>query len=409
VSNLTSQPVVSSAATVTSAGRYCWRGDFDSNTTGLPDATDASEGECFVVNPVMPQIPTQASPDVTVGNPISDTAFLTGTASQPGSPIINGALGAAAGGSITFRLYGPNDATCSGAAVFTSSPVGVAGDGPYSSGDFTPTAAGTYRWVATYTGNAPNTLGVNGVCNAANENVVVNPRQPSIVTVATAPPPNGAPLGTTINDTATLTGTSTRPDGSPAGGTITFTLYGPVATNTPTCTTLVGTSVVNVNGDGNYVASTGTITGTLTPTAAGFYFWRAVYSGDLPNTLGVSGQCGDPSETSLLIRTTITTAQTFTIQDSATISASGGGNLAGSVRFRLYQASNCSGATLVDQTVAVAGASPQTVSTTPASITTSKPVLSWLVEFTSTNPAQPNQTSACNTENASLSITNGQQ
>jgi hypothetical protein len=409
VSNLTPQPILSSPATLTSAGRYCWRGEFDSATTGLPDAADASEGECFVVNPVLPSIPTQASPDVLVGNPISDTTFLTGTASQPGSPIINGPLGAPAAGLITFQLFGPNDATCSGTPVFTSAPVPVAGDGPYTSGNFIPTEAGTYRWVASYSGNAPNTLGLNGVCNAANENVVVSPKQPSIATVATAPPPNGAPLGTTINDTATLSGTSTRPDGSPAGGTITFTLYGPVATNTPTCTVVVGTSVVGVSGDGNYVASTGTITGTLTPTAPGFYFWIAVYSGDLPNTLGVSGQCGDPNETSLLIRTTITTAQTFTIQDSATISATGGGDLAGGVRFRLFQTSNCTGGTLVDQTVPVAGASPQIVSTTPVSITTSQPVLSWLVEFTSTNPAQGSQTSACNTENASLSITNGPQ
>ena len=410
VNQSTTMPVLSAAATLTSAGRYCWRGEFDSTTSGLPDAVDASAGECFVVNPVQPSIPTTASPDVTLGNPVSDSATLTGTASAPGTPIINGAAGAPAGGSITFRLFGPNDANCTGTAVYTNT-VPVSGNGVYGSGNFTPTTAGTYRWTAAYTGDLPNTLAATGLCNAANENVVVNPVQPAIVTVATAAPPNGAALGTALNDTATLSGAA-----SGAGGSITFLLHGPVATNTPTCTgTTVGTgnviarSVVNVSGNGSYTASTGTITGTLTPTAPGYYFWVASYSGDSPNTLPVAGSCGDANETSFLVSTSISTAQTFTIQDSATITASGGGNLAGSVRFQLFTASNCTGSTLVDQVVPVAGASPQTVSTTPVSITVSRPTLSWLVVYTSTNAAQPSQTSACNTENSSVTIVNGPQ
>src|SRR6266513_1077876 len=35
----------SDTVAVTSAGRYCWRGDFDSNTNGVPDASDSSETE----------------------------------------------------------------------------------------------------------------------------------------------------------------------------------------------------------------------------------------------------------------------------------------------------------------------------------------------------------------------------
>jgi len=109
------------------------------------------------------------------------------------------------------------------------------------------------------------------------------------------------------------------------------------------------------------------------------------------------------------VPTSISTTQTVTLKDSATISATGGGALAGNVRFRLYPNADCSGAiTLVDVVVPVSGASPQSVETTPITITDpGKPVLSWLVEYTSTNPAQTGITSSCATENASLDIDDG--
>lgn len=104
-----------------------------------------------------PTITTQASPSVAVGGFIRDTATLAG--------------GAAPTGSITFRLFGPEDATCTGTAVFTST-VPVNGNGSYTSADFAPTAAGTYRWIARYGGDGAN-LPVAGACNAPNESVQV--------------------------------------------------------------------------------------------------------------------------------------------------------------------------------------------------------------------------------------------
>jgi hypothetical protein len=108
----------------------------------------------------------------------------------------------------------------------------------------------------------------------------------------------------------------------------------------------------------------------------------------------------------------ISTVQTFTVKDSATITASGGGNLAGSVRFRLYNNLTCAGTPLHDSgAIAVSGASPQTRETsvitlsTPANATTAL-TLAWLVEYTSTNPAQSGVTSACNTERATLNVVN---
>ncbi len=68
-------------------------------------------------------------------------------------------------GTIGFELYGPGDETCTGAAL-ASSTAPVSGNGSYESTEFTPTQAGTYRWKATYSGDAENDP-ANGACGGA--------------------------------------------------------------------------------------------------------------------------------------------------------------------------------------------------------------------------------------------------
>lgn len=103
-------------------------------------------------------ISTQASASVPLGGAVSDTAVLGGGTGVPQ-------------GTITFRLYGPNDATCSAAAVFTTT-ASVNGTGSYPSPSFTPSSVGTYRWIASYGGDSTNAAST-GACNDANESVVV--------------------------------------------------------------------------------------------------------------------------------------------------------------------------------------------------------------------------------------------
>ena len=103
--------VVSPTAYVTSAGRYCWRAVFSGDAAnGIPSSSDSSATECFTVNPVTPTLSTTAGADVTLGYPVTDSATLGGTATQPANPVINltGTGGAPAGGTITFKLYGPD-------------------------------------------------------------------------------------------------------------------------------------------------------------------------------------------------------------------------------------------------------------------------------------------------------------
>jgi hypothetical protein len=109
---------------------------------------------------------TVATAEATLGEPISDTATLSGGDNPTGT--------------ITFNVYGPDDEDCSGESAFTS-VVDVNGNGDYSSDptpsdpsdDFVPSAAGTYRWTADYSGD-DNNEAVSSECNAANEQSVVN-------------------------------------------------------------------------------------------------------------------------------------------------------------------------------------------------------------------------------------------
>jgi hypothetical protein len=280
-------PTVGSAtANVTAAGDYCWNAHFHSTTAGVPDADDNGENECFTINPVTPTLPTTAGPDVVLGNPVTDSAALSGTSHQPGTPAINPTTaGAPAGGTIQFALYKDDCTTLATGTGTNPQSVPVSGDATYGPVSFTPDAVGTYHWKATYTPATgdPNNVGstVNGDCSDANETVVV-------------------------------------------------------------------TSVAS----------------------------------------------------------SMTSAQSFIPNDSATISAPAGGNLAGTVSFAVFENATCSGATpLYSQSVPVSGGSPQTVSTTNTTKSTTAANVSWLVSYNSTNPAQRSIPATC-FEKTALSIDN---
>jgi hypothetical protein len=149
---------------------------------------------------------------------------------------------------------------------------------------------------------------------------------------------------------------------------------------------------------------------SFTPTAPGTYHWAAVYSGDSPNTNGTSHNldCSDTNEDVVVtsVPSSMTTAQSFIPNDSATVSASQGGNLAGSVTFKAFENADCSGGSpIVNETVNVAGASPKTVSTTNTTVSTTAAHVSWLVSYDSTNPAQEDIPATC-FEKTDLTIDN---
>lgn len=280
---------------------------------------------------------TNATQSVTIGSAISDTATLSG-------------VGATAGGTITFNVYGPNDANCSGTSKY-STTIPVSGPGNYSSDptpnsdpsdDFVPATVGTYRWTADYSGDA-NNLAAHSACNAANESSVVTAASPNI---NTTPDPSSGTVGVTLNDSAALT------NGVNPQGSIQFKLFAPGDTNCDG--PAVFTQTVSVNGNGTY-----NTTGGYQSNATGIYRWTATYTSSNANNNNASSGCQaeqvtiSPASPNIVTQATASVTIDSPISDTATLS--GGVNPTGTITFNLYgpNDADCSGNPVYTDTVQV--------------------------------------------------------
>src|SRR5207248_529556 len=155
----------------------------------------------------------------------------------------------------------------------------VSTNGPFASGSFgPPLVAGTYQWVAVFSGDGNNNDANSG---CGNEPVVIT----ASPTIVTTPSETAGSVGDLLNDSATLSGGSNF-DGQ---GTITFNLYGP---DDPTCHgEPVYTKTVTADHNGNDYATSNT---TVIADTAGTWNWTASFSGDSHNN-PASSDCGEES------------------------------------------------------------------------------------------------------------------
>ncbi len=219
-------------------------------------------------------------------------------------------------------------------------------NGNYNSGSFTPSQAGTYFWIASYSGDSNNNP-FTASCGDNGETLTVQPAGPSITTTVS---PSSITSAGSASDTATLSG------GSHPTGTITFTAF----PQTLGCTgTPVFTSIVNVNGNGNYQST------PFANPVPGTYNWVASYSGDANNN-GLTASCGATGETLTVLRasptiTTVTLPSSMTLTTTAgwasdTAVLSNGSSPSGILTFSLFSANQtCSGTPLFTSTVNVNG------------------------------------------------------
>jgi hypothetical protein len=352
--------------------------------------------------------------------------------SETDSALITTVGAATFGGTVKFYLCGPlasnSTSNCSTGGVQIGTPstgetvTGAAGTATVGSDTATVTKVGRYCWRAEYSGDSVKGVPASSDPAATDttsltECFTVTPLTPTLPTSATG----SVLLGTAIDDTATLTGTANQPGtgglgtggtinpttaGVAAGGTITFSLYGPSATSVCTAANLIGTSVVTVSGDAAYTASSGTVTGTLTPTAVGTYRWIAIYSPDSSgNTLAPNpaGACGDTGEVSIITgAASLSTTQNWLPNDTAHITSPAGTTLGGTVTFTLYNDGSCgtgggssqytSGALAIPGTSS-GTANDRTISTanTTFKVTTANDAVawSWKVLYDDTNLTDP--------------------
>jgi hypothetical protein len=107
---------------------------------------------------------------------------------------------------------------------------------------------------------------------------------------------------------------------------------------------------------------------TLTFNTAGTYYWQAVYSGDTNNN-GATSTCTDEQLTVTKLNPTISTGQSITPEDAATLSGATA-SAGGTITFALFSPgdSTCANTPSFTQTVNVSGNGSYT--TTNASQTT---------------------------------------
>jgi hypothetical protein len=279
----TTMPVTSATATITEAGRYCFRAEFGGDAeVGVPPSRDESATECFVINPRPTQLDTQAGAGpVDFGQPVTDRATLTGTANRPGSGGIgaNGSInpttpGGAAGGTITFTLFKADCTTPATGTGTNPQTVNVSGDNTYPTPpadpvSFIPDAPGTYHWVASYNGDSPNTdpSSHNNDCTDTDESVVVQQIPTTILTNQRVFP----------NDSATVSSTVANRE-LPTGGEIVFKLYDTVANcEANTSTGLLYTETDNTVGGGGAGNTASTNNTTVAVSADATVAWRVTY------------------------------------------------------------------------------------------------------------------------------------
>lgn len=221
--------------------------------------------------------------------------------------------------------------------------------------------------------------------------------------------------GVDVRDSAVLNivGTSTW------SGTLRFFLCGPLLDASATCATggvEVGANPIAVSSaDSSYTY----LSAVANLTAVGRYCWRGEFTSatdGVPSVTdqdaldGTDGECFEV----LQLQPTMSTAQSFVPNDSATVTVgSGGGNLAGSVVFKLYvndatctdPAAYTSGG--IDITTGSgSGLSKTVMSANTTAYSTSGTTFHWVVEYTSTNSAHKNVTSGCGVEVSSITIDN---
>ena len=399
-----------------SAACLAFSNTIPSTVTGNSDSADYKD----TILQTAPPITNCSSTTVTTPKdgagasiPAGGLSIGTGVVAVKDSAVVSLTGGTATpAGSVAFSLCkvdSPGLCTSGGTSVGSTNLTGASYPVTVVSPTAYVTAAGRYCWRAVFSGDTANGIPTSSD-SSATECFTVNPVTPTLSTSA-GPDVN---LGGTVSDQASISGLATQPaspvinttgtGGAAAGGTITFKLYGPADTG---CGSLVYTSAaVNVSGNNTY----NTPNPQFTPTAAGEYHWVAEYSGNSPNNNATDHNtaCGDANEEVVVttVPSSLTSAQTWVPSDSVTVSATAGGNMAGTVSFDFYTNGTCAGNAAFSTTKNVAGASPQTVTSGNAPAQTASGSFSWKVSYDSTNPAQRDIGSSCH-ETSALTVTNG--
>jgi hypothetical protein len=125
--------------TPTAVGNYYWTASYSGDANNLPVETACGEpGESSVVG--------KAPSSISTGQELFPQDAATIAAGAGGTPT----------GTVTFKLFAPDDATCAGSPVYTETVSLTNGSASTSNSTFSVNAAdaSTYRWLVEYGGDA---------------------------------------------------------------------------------------------------------------------------------------------------------------------------------------------------------------------------------------------------------------
>jgi hypothetical protein len=287
------------------AGEFRWTADYDGDANNEPASLPCNAAnQTSTVSKASPSLSGTATSANTVGETITDSATLTG--------------GFEAGGQLVFRVFGPNDQTCSTSPKYQET-VDVDGDGSYSPPGFKPAVAGLYRWTVEYGGDGNNQL-AGLPCGTVNQASAVG-----MVAVAFTAGATSATVGNPVTATASIQ------EGAIPTGQITFKAFPPADAN---CSGPAAfSSTVGVSGLGSYRSA------AFVPSRVGAFRWTVAYSGDVNHTPATVG-CGGATSGVSQARPTITGAVGQRLVVGAPFHAAatlqGGYAPAGTITFRIY-------------------------------------------------------------------------
>ena len=310
-----------SSPALTTIGTYRWKASYSGDGSNFPVV-----GNCGDATVVVGKATTQLNVGalrtiITQGDPTQDAATVNSKVNLTGT--------------ITFKLYPPTDAGCTGTPVLTSTKTIGSPSFAAQSDPFMTNASGNYRWAAAYSGDATNNAAV-GACGAPGQTVSVSFR-PTLTTTAV---PNHSGLGEPVHATATLVG------GANPTGTVTFNLYRPSDTTCTSPPVFTSTVPISLSGAATSASYTPVVnTGQFVET--GTYTWIAVYSGDASNPASAPQTCGASGQTVLVGKTNPTLSaqvtQSQVVYRSGATDVATIGNLMfpnGLMTFQLFNASD---------------------------------------------------------------------
>ncbi|MGA7361826.1 MAG: hypothetical protein WBZ07_02585 [Candidatus Dormiibacterota bacterium] len=328
---------------------------------------------------------------------ISDSASVTnwGPSTTAGTVL---AVDSSATATVTFNLF--KGTGCS-TGLLESLSTALTDSGMASRTFTAPSAAGPYEWQAEVVVNLGSHSGFSPIgpfysgCGTETLSVQASDGLSTVVSGSPALTGTAATYGTSIWDTATVTG------GYQPTGTVTFDLY-----NNASCT---GTPVY-VSSPAIQVSGGQAVSAAYTVDSAGTWEWTASYSGDQYNVAS-SSNCGQEPVTVGLATPSVTTVTSngssqvvvgSDIADSANVTNSTNGttnNSSGNVYFNLFAPGDpsCTDPAIYTNEQALAVGVPYSTATSDAYLVRHLGTYNWTAQYAGDGNDLTN-TSACGSE-----------